>query len=225
MKRIAASHAHALEDKAARRAAILQAANFLFVAGEGSLPTAAEIASATGLAKGTVYLYFRTKEEIFAALLLEGWIAVMQETEAHFQTKKGSRTAKVDAFLTALVAHLEGHPELLRLDALGYGVLEKNILRDTLKAHKAEYMIHLEKTGGVIDAALRTAEGRGLELLMRTYALTRGLWQSYQHKEEALLAGVIVSHPFVEKPFGRELREALTEYWRGALSMGSIGFR
>ena len=219
MKRIAASHAHALEDKAARRAAILQAASFLFAAGEGRLPTAAEIASATDLAKGTVYLYFRTKEEIFAALLLEGWLAVMQETGAHFQTKKGSRAAKVDAFLTALVAHLEGHPELLRLDALGYGVLERNMSRDTLTAYKAEYMIHLEKTGSVIDAALRTAEGRGLELLMRTYALTRGLWQSYQKKEETLLAGVTVSQKFVEKPFGRELREALTEYWRGALSM------
>lgn len=220
MKRIAASHAHALEDKAARRAAILQAANFLFVAGDGRLPTAAEIAAATDLAKGTVYLYFRTKEEIFAALLLEGWLAVMQKTEAHFQAKKVSPAAKVDAFLTALVAHLESHPELLRLDALGYGVLEKNMSQDTLTAHKAEYMIHLEKTGSVIDAALRTAEGRGLELLMRTYALTRGLWQSYQHKEETLLAGVVVSHKIVEKPFGRELREALTEYWRGALSMG-----
>lgn len=221
MKRLAASHAHALEDKAARRAAILQAASVLFAAGEGHLPTAAEIASAAGLAKGTVYLYFRTKEEIFAALLLEGWVAVMQESAALFKKKKGTRAIKVNAFLTALVAYLEDHPKLLHLDALGYGVLERNMSRDTLTAHKAEYMIHLEKTGNVIDAALRTAEGRGLELLMRTYALTRGLWQSYQHKEETLLAGVIVPHKFVEKPFGIELREALTEYWRGALSVGT----
>ncbi len=80
--------------------------------------------------------------------------------------------------------------------------------------------MHLEKTGSVIDAALRTAEGRGLELLMRTYALTRGLWQSYQQEEEALLAGVTVPRKCVGKPFRRELREALTEYWRGALSKG-----
>ena len=219
MKRLNASHAHALEDKAARRAAILQAARVLFAAGVGHLPTAAEIASTTGLAKGTVYLYFRTKEEIFAALLLQGWVAVMQESEALFQTKKGTRAFKVNAFLTALVTHLESHPELLRLDALGYGVLEKNMSRDTLTAHKTEYMVHLETTGSEIDAALRIAEGRGIELLMRTYALTRGLWQSYQHKEETLLAGVNVAHKFAEKPFGRELYEALTEYWRGALPL------
>lgn len=219
MKRVTATHAHALEDKAARRAAILQAANTLFVAREGRLPTADEIASATGLAKRTVYLYFGTKEEIFAALLLEGWSAVMQEAQTFLQTKKGTRAAKVLAFLNALVTHLETHPELLRLDALGYGVLERNMQRDALKTHKAEYMMRLEKTGSAIDAALRLSEGRGIQLLMRTYALTRGLWQSYRHTEDTLLAGVVVSQKLVAKSFGRELHEALTEYWRGALAM------
>ncbi len=221
MKRTIASHAHALEDKAARRAAILRAADALFAAGRGDLPTAAEIASAAGLAKGTVYLYFRTKEEIFAALLLEKWSAVMQESHALLQTSKGTRAARVNAFLTALVTHLEDHPELLRLDALGYGVLERNMARDELTAHKAEYMMRVEETGRVIDTALRIPEGRGMQLLMRTYALTRGLWQSYQHKEATLLAGVPVAHGFLERPFGREIREALMEYWRGALSVGT----
>ena len=219
MKRITATHAHASEDKAARRAAILRAATALFAEGEGRLPTAAEIASATGLAKGTVYLYFRTKEEIFAALLLEGWSVVMEESEALLQATKGTRAAKVSAFLAALVAHLEGHPELLRLDALGYGVLEKNMLRETLEIHKAEFMMRLEKTGSVLDAALRIPKGRGIQLLMRTYALTRGLWQSYQHTEETLSAGVLVSQKLVANPFSLELCEALTEYWRGALSV------
>ena len=218
MKRITASHAHALEDKAARRAAILRAASILFAESEGRLPTAAEIASATGLAKGTVYLYFRTKEEIFATLLLEGWGAAMEESQALLQTKKGTRAAKVSAFLQALVAYLEHHPELLRLDALGYGVLEKNLLRDVLIAQKAEYMMRLEKTGSVLEAALRIPKGRGIQLLMRTYALTRGLWQSYQHAEERLQAGVDLTQSLTAKPFTTELREALAEYWRGALS-------
>ena len=221
MKRINAAHAHALEDKAARRAAILQAANVLFAAGEGDLPTAAEIAAAATLAKGTVYLYFQTKEEIFAALLLQKWGAVMEESQALLQTTKGTRAAKVNAFLTALVVHLQAHPELLRLDALGYGVLERNMSREVLTVHKAEFVMRLENTGNVIDAALRIPEGRGIQLLMRTYALTRGLWQSYQHTEETISAGVIAPQRLVANPFGVELREALTEYWRGALSTGS----
>ena len=164
-----------------------------------------------------MYLYYRTKEEIFAALLLQGWGAVMDESQVLFQATKGSRHTKVDAFLTTLVTHLERHPELLRLDSLGYGVLEKNMLQDALVAHKAEYTERLVKTGGVIDAALRLPEGRGVQLLMRTYALTRGLWQSYSHAEETLLAGVVVPQSLAAQPFGVELREALTEYWLGAL--------
>ena len=218
MKRTIAPHARASEDKAARRGAILAAATVLFAAGEGDLPTAAQIASAAGLAKGTVYLYFRTKEEIFAALLLEGWGAVMQEGQHLFQQTRGNRAAKVSAFLSKLVNQLETHPELLRLDALGYGVLERNMLHDALTAHKADYLRRLEVTGSVIDDALRLHAGRGVQLLMRTYALTRGLWQSYQHAAETLLAGVDVSQSLNANPFGKELHEALTEYWRGALA-------
>ena len=125
MKRAIAAHAHAMEDKAARRAAILQAASALFAAGGGSLPTAAQIATATHLAKGTVYLYFHTKEEIFAALLLEGWQRVMKESRIVFQTTRGSRAVKVERFLAALIAQLERNTELLRLDALSYAVIER----------------------------------------------------------------------------------------------------
>ena len=218
MKRTIAPHAHALEEKAARRTAILQGANRLFAAGKGNLPTAAQIAAATGLAKGTIYLYFRTKEEIFAALLLESWGVAMEEARMLFLGTKGGRAAKVDAFIEALVAHLDRSPELLRLDALAYAVLEKNMLHDALTAHKADYTRRLERTGSSIDTALRLPEGRGVQLLMRTYALTRGLWQSYQHEEETLLAGITVPQSLTSHSFGTELREALQEYWRGALT-------
>lgn len=221
MKRPIAPHAHAAEDKAARRAAILQAARTLFAAGEGSLPAVAQVAAAAGLAKGTVYLYFRTKEEIFAALLLDDWTAVMQESQRLFRTTRGARGARVTAFLATLIDHLEHHPEVLRLDALGYGVLEKNMRHDSLAAHKAGFTVRLGQTGEVIDTALRLPPGRGLQLLMRTYALTRGLWQSYQHEAETQKAGVAPPASLIAQSFAQELREALTEYWRGALTSPS----
>ena len=210
-----------MEDKAARRAAILQAANALFAAGGGSLPTAAQIATATHLAKGTVYLYFHTKEEIFAALLLEGWQRVMKESRMVLESTKGSRAVKVERFLAALIAQLERNTELLRLDALSYAVLEKNMLADALIAHKSEYMLHVNETGAVIDRTLDLPSGRGVELLMRTYALTTGLWQSYQHAAETRRATPAVAKEMTKKPFHRELLEALAEYWRGALATKS----
>lgn len=217
MKRKIAPHAHASEDKVARRSTILHAADALFERGGGDLPTSAEIAAAAGLAKGTVYLYFRTKEEIFAALLLEGWGNVMLEGEQLLKTTKGSRAVKIRAFLSSLVGHLESHPELLRLDALGYGVLERNMPHETLHAHKASYTDRLLRTAEVIERTLKLPAGQGVQLLMRSYAMTRGLWQSYQHAADTRLAGVEVLPSLTAKPFREELMEALTEYWRGAL--------
>ncbi len=52
------------EDKQTRRATILDSARTLFQQSHEQLPTAAEIAKTAGLAKGPVYLYSKTKEEI-----------------------------------------------------------------------------------------------------------------------------------------------------------------
>ncbi|HRH91851.1 MAG TPA: helix-turn-helix domain-containing protein, partial [Agitococcus sp.] len=54
-------------DKLLRRADFINAAHHLFRE-QKILPSVADIAKSAGLAKGTVYLYFKTKEEIFIAL-------------------------------------------------------------------------------------------------------------------------------------------------------------
>lgn len=213
-----ARHALASEDKQARREVILEAARGLFITGDGSLPSAAQIAAASGLAKGTVYLYFRTKEEIFAALLLAGWGTLMDDVAVAIAGTRGRRGDKVNAFLTTYVGHLERHPELLGLDALGPGVLERNLGAVTLRDFKLTLVGQLTEVGAVVEKALRLTDGRGLRLLMRTYALTRGLWQSSQGYEDPALLETVPALAYLHPDFGTELREALTEYWRGALT-------
>ena len=168
------------------------------------------------MAKGTVYLYFRTKEEIFAALLLQGWGAVLEGIAGCFQAAGGRRDGKVARFLAAYRDHLRTHPELLRLDALGYGVLEQNLEPATLRAFKVTFLARLTATGAVIDDTLRLEAGRGVTLLLRTYALTRGLWQSSRPGEPAALSAdpaLVTLRP----DFDHDLAAALQEYWRGAL--------
>lgn len=210
-------HALALEDKSARRASILEAARGLFVSGDGSLPSSAEIASAAGLAKGTLYLYFRTKEEIFVALLMQDLQALLLVAEETFRTASGSIAQKVEAFLAAYLAYTRRHPELLRLDAIGHGVLEKNIDPDKLRQFKATLVEQMLATGAVMDAALDLAGGRGITLLMRTFALTRGLWQS-SNPCDVPFPEHVSGYPFLYPEFYGELEQALGEYWRGALS-------
>ena len=202
------------EDKDARRRAILAAAGKLFVAGGGELPSVADIARAAGLAKGTVYLYFATKGAIFASILQDGWSEEIDELEETFRPSKGGRAEKVAAFLARYVSHGERHPELLQLDALGHGVRERNLEPDTLAAFTRALLERLVAGGAVLERALGLAGGRGLQLLTRTHAMTRGLWQSFDLSPPATAEPPTLPR----RGFATELLDALSEYWRGALA-------
>lgn len=206
------------EDKQARGETILRAASALFGDGLRDLPSVAQIADGAGLAKGTVYLYFRTKEAIFSALLLEGWGKVVDLVGEVFASPADPSGA-IDSFLAAYVSYLGEHRELLRLDALR-PTLERNLELRTLIAFKRMFMERLIDGGALIENALQLGQGRGIQLLVRTHALTCGLWQSLgPDTEMAPSAEFVAYHP----DFLNELSEALSEYWRGALSFRPKG--
>ncbi len=209
-----AKRAYGKEDKQVRREVLLAAARRLFASGSGDLPAVAEIAVAAGLAKGTVYLYFATKEAIFAALLLEGWSAVLREVDAVF-TANSPRPDKIAEFLNRSVASLVANRDLLRLDALGHGVVERNLEPETLHIFKSASAERLLESAAIMETALHLPPGRGVQLLMRTYALTRGLWQALESDADKPNATRTL---LPQTDFKQELREALAEYWRGALA-------
>lgn len=203
------------EDKQARRAAIVAAAAVLFGDGRGDLPTAHSIAQACGLAKGTVYLYFSSKEAIFSALLQESWggvVGLVEESFAPLASSVGDDP--VSAFLVAYIAHLNSHRELLRLDALR-PTLEKGLDLASLTEFKQTFVERLVTGGALIDRRLSLRDGKGVKLLTRTHALTCGLWQSLgagsSSETTADPAGALTPD------FINELTEALAEFWRGAL--------
>ena len=204
------------EDKAARRADILAAARALFIEDSRQLPSAAQIAQAAGLAKGTVYLYFKTKEEIFVALLAEDFAGLLQEVHAAF--REGDPAQVLPRFVERFAAYLDARPELLRLDAMAYSVLEQNLSEAQLRGFKLELVQGLVDAGAVIDRALGLAAGRGVALLLRSYALTRGLWQTLDYPPQLR---TLLSEPVfapIRPAFPQELKAALTEYLRGALA-------
>lgn len=204
------------QDKAARRADILAAARALFIEDGRQLPSAAQIAQAAGLAKGTVYLYFKTKEEIFVALLAEDFAGLLQAVRDAF--REGDPAEALPRFVDRFAAYLDARPELLRLDAMAYSVLEQNLGDEHLRRFKLDLVQGLVEAGGVIEAALALGAGRGVALLLRSYALTRGLWQTLDFPPtlRALLADPVFAP--IRPPFQAELKAALTEYLRGALA-------
>lgn len=75
--------------------------------------------------------------------------------------------------------HLRLHPELLRLDALGHSMIEPNMNPDELGVFESDQMMALATSVGRLDQVLRLPPGKDLQILLRSYALVPGLWQSF----------------------------------------------
>jgi AcrR family transcriptional regulator len=211
-------YALAAEDKEARRDAILAAARTLFLRDTEKLPSAAAIAAEAGLAKGTVYLYFATKEEIFMDLLHVERVGMMTRIREAFAPDSRTVDEKIAAFLSAYVARVTAQPDILKLESLGYSVLERNIEQGRLRLFKQELGAALVEAGTVVEAALGLAEGEGARVLVHSYALTQGLWQALDIPADCLEMMGDAAVAFTSLDFATELKVALDRYWRGLQS-------
>lgn len=85
-----------------RQEAVLAAARALFLDGGVAATSVAAIATRAGVAKGTVFLYFPTKEHIVQAIEAEFNAAVVERVRAAAQAA-GAGTAAVEAWCVELV--------------------------------------------------------------------------------------------------------------------------
>lgn len=109
-------------EKLARRRQLLDAAASCLDARGYAATTMAQIAERAGLAKGTTYLYFASKEELFLELLSE---AVGEWCEAALRALEGPPASEIEGVSEALARALADRPRFARLLALRRPVLER----------------------------------------------------------------------------------------------------
>ncbi|HET7039045.1 MAG TPA: TetR family transcriptional regulator [Gemmatimonadales bacterium] len=166
-----------------------------------------DIARATGVAKGTLYLYFQTKEELFLALLqrlLDDWLDQLDSALA-----AGAHRLPAAA-LTALFAEsLTARPALRRLLALQGPVLEQNVEYERALRLKWRLAGRLTATGSQLERrTVFLRPGDGTRLLLAIQALTVGL---QVQAEPAPVVRRILEAPGLEAlrlEFDREFRVA-----------------
>ncbi len=132
---MAAGRARSKDQKLARRTGILQVAvECLATEGYDEL-TMASLAQACGLAKGTLYLYFDTKETLFLAALEAQYVGWLEHSARALQALSPPTTpAGVSGCLMDVVTQ---HPRLVQLMSVVHGVLEKNASVEAVYAYKA----------------------------------------------------------------------------------------
>jgi TetR/AcrR family transcriptional regulator len=118
-------------EKAQRRQEILDAARREFFERGFHNPTVDDVAARAEVSKGTIYLYFESKEEILAHLLLEGLDLLLEEMKAVCRPQT-SRSAQctLEGLADAYLGFCQSHPNYFRLImAFDRGRFEESISR------------------------------------------------------------------------------------------------
>jgi len=204
--------AMASQDKAERRQQILDAAERLFVKHPERMAAVSEVASAAGLAKGTVYLYFPSKEEMLLAL--------HERQVAHFFShlmRKLAQSAPVgfdDVFQVAR-EHLIRVPGYLELTSRCFALMDREIPKDKALEFKTRVAQTLERAGVELERHFRTAAGTGVALLMHSYGLIVGLWQLLHPNERFGRALRRPELAAINRDYEQEIENALRALWQG----------
>src|SRR5512144_1054667 len=163
------------EDKQERHHAILDAAERLLLRSPERVANVAEVADEAGLAKGTVYLYFPSKEELLLALhernidaFFAALVALCHRTEQ----------VSVEDVLALTHEHMIDAPLFLPLATRCFSQMRQAVDVVAARAFRQRMADRLIRAGAGLErhfAAL--GPGGGVVLLRHSYALILGLWQ------------------------------------------------
>ncbi|MBV8049263.1 MAG: TetR family transcriptional regulator [Paludibacterium sp.] len=205
------------DQRHARRATLLAAAQTLY-RHSGQLPTVAQIAEAAGVAKGSVYLSFRTKEAIFIALLEDSFDRLLAGLLPLLRAMPAEAEAAASHIAPALSAYLAEQRELLSLAGMANAVLEQNLPLAEMLAFKRRLALGLAQAGAVLEMRTPRLAGRGAAFLLQTWGLCIGLWQALDAHPGLVALRDEPDLAILRLDFRAELCHALDAMWFGALA-------
>lgn len=200
--------------KQERRQVILNAAWQLFQQTPYEALTIDAVARQVNLAKGTMFLYFHTKEELFLAVTaqqLSEWFAAVDKQLA--QLPDPAPSAQVVRILADSLRERAGFTRLLAILSTG---LEQNVAYEAALEFKRHLLGLLLQTGAELERCLPFLKtGEGAHLLMLCQAIVVGLWHL---SDPAPVLKQVLALPEMrafEVDFDREIRQMLTALING----------
>jgi len=154
-----------------RCAEILRAASKVFARRGFDGATVDQIAETAGLAKGTVYVYFASKRELYLEAVKQGIAELIDKTRRNMEAALGT-AEKIKAFIRTRIEFAEEHRDLITIYAAGLGS----------SAFEREFKgLYFEQLGD-LEAVLEQGSREGLIRPVRAcaaafliYEVTRGL--------------------------------------------------
>jgi AcrR family transcriptional regulator len=203
------------EDKQERHDAILDAAERLLLRSPERVANVADVADEAGLAKGTVYLYFPSKEELLLALHernVHGFFAALTALV------EGPGSVAIDDMLPITRRHLVEPPLFLPLASRCFGLMAQSVPTRAADAFRQRMSDRLQRAGAGLERHFPQLQpGEGMQLLRHSYALIIGLWQMSAAAGAACAAVSEDAPPAFAWQYEDDLERALRSLWQGAV--------
>ena len=202
------------EGKTGRREAIVAAAADLLRADPSAAFAVEDLARRAGLAKGTVYLYFPSRE----AVLLEVHRRQVHDLFDAFESALDAPGACARTVLEAGIRWHRERPEAYALAGNCRSWLAGDVDVEAAVAFKASLGPRIESIGARLEALLPgLATGGGAALLTNSHALIVGLWQLADTPPRVARAMQRAGVARLRIDFEQQLIDALIDLWDGAV--------
>ena len=173
---VAINHrARSSEQKALRRHAVLETAEVYFKEVGYEAFSMAELAKKSGVAKGTLYLYFNTREELFLTLYEQ---SLVRWSQIFIGSLSDTMTSKTYAQSLYKTTQADGVflPLLIRLEH----VIEHNVAIPRLIESKRVFINQVEAVAAGTSTALRLSTAQATEVVKTMGVLLIGATQTDQ---------------------------------------------
>lgn len=167
--------ARSSEQKALRRQAVLEAAETYFHEVGYEAFAMAQLAKNTGVAKGTLYLYFKTREELFLTLYEQSLIRWSQVFIGRLSDSMTSK-AYAQALYRTAIADGSFLPLLIRLEH----VIEHNVAIPRLIESKRVFIRQVDLIAQPSSASLKLSKAQAREVVKTMGVLLIGATRADQ---------------------------------------------
>lgn len=168
------------EAKEVRKHSILDAATRLYQENPVALPTTSQISKACNISKGALYLYFKTKEEIFLAIVegyMQEWLALFNTDFLENLQPKLDPTG-LNAMLDKVCSYANDKPIFMHLASMSSNTIEPNVAPEILLAYKNKMGTTIGQLAQSTSERLPMLTSAQIaSLIVRSYSTLLGLWQ------------------------------------------------
>lgn len=154
------------QHRATQHRAVMDAAEKLIIASDGTMPTLGEVAAEVGLARSSVYLYASSRQDLLIQLLLRAiptWTDSLREAMVHVDDSPGDRMAAyVDVTFELFLNGLHG-PLMAAAQQLPQAFTDERVRQahDALDPARIDLVGDVGPAFGLVDAAI----AKGAELV------------------------------------------------------------